>query len=65
MPDLASPPPPDNPIIAAFKGLCESRALRWRLGEWAWIGDAVDFLQAFGSRPQSLVNKGSTDSVSC
>lgn len=28
-----------------FRALCESRALRWRIGEWEWIGDAVDPLQ--------------------
>jgi hypothetical protein len=28
-----------------FRALCESRALRWRGGEWDWIGDAVDPLQ--------------------
>jgi len=28
-----------------FRALCESRALRWRLREWEWIGDAVDPLQ--------------------
>ena len=28
-----------------FRALCESRALRWRLREWEWIGHAVDPLQ--------------------
>jgi hypothetical protein len=39
--------PDDRPAdkAAVFKALCESRALRWRLHEWDWIGDAVDPLQ--------------------
>jgi hypothetical protein len=39
--------PDDRPADKAdvFKALCESRALRWRTGEWDWIGDAVDPLQ--------------------
>lgn len=36
---------PDVPTIQVFRALCESRALRWRQGEWDWIGDAVDPLQ--------------------
>jgi hypothetical protein len=38
VPDIAD-------IADVFKALCESRALRWRLHEWDWIGDAVDPLQ--------------------
>ena len=33
-----------------FRALCESRALRWKLGEWDWIGDAVDPLQKHAER---------------
>ena len=40
MPDAA---PADTTEV--FKALCESRALRWRNGEWDWIGHAVDPLQ--------------------
>jgi hypothetical protein len=43
---------PDADKAAVFKALCESRALRWKLGKIAaehggdgWIGYAVDPLQ--------------------
>jgi hypothetical protein len=42
---LGGTPVPDDRQADVFRALCESRALRWRLHEWDWIGDAVDPLQ--------------------
>lgn len=46
----------------AFKALCDSRALRFSLGEWEWIGDAVDPLQRWAER-QGLIDLIGQDEV--
>lgn len=49
-------------LVPAFRALCESRALRWELGEWEWIGDAVDPLQEW-AKANELVRDLGEDGV--
>lgn len=62
--EVPRPPGGNMPVdlAVAFQALCESRALRWELGEWDWIGDAVDPLQHW-AEANGLVRLIGQDSV--